>query len=88
MPTPQQLIYLSTELTDSVKSINAIVAKQELPYDEETRELSTSAARLAVLANAIGQAGLSALAHEIREAMGELNSQVKSAKERSRKSMT
>ncbi len=52
MPTPQQLVDLSTQLTDIVKSINVIVGKQQLPYNAETTNLSNAAYLLAAQANA------------------------------------
>jgi hypothetical protein len=79
MPTPQQLVDLSSQLTDVVKSINGIVAKQQLPYDADTTNLSNAAFLLAAQANTIGQAGLSALAVDVQGAIGQLTAAVTAA---------
>jgi hypothetical protein len=79
MPTPQELIDLSIQLTDIVKSINAIVATQHLPFDAETMNLSNTAFLLAAQANAIGQGGLAALARDVQGAISQLTTQVASA---------
>ena len=79
MATPQELVGLSIQLTDIVKSINAIVAKQELPFDAETTNLSNAAFLLAAQANAIGQAGLAAMAQDVKGAINQLTTQVLSA---------
>jgi hypothetical protein len=79
MATAQELVDLSTELTDIVKAINAIVGKQSLPYDADTANLSNTAFLLASQANTIGQAGLSALANDVQAAIGQLATQVAAA---------
>jgi hypothetical protein len=79
MPTAQELVDLSTELTDIVKAINAIVGKQALPYDADTANLSNTAFLLASQANAIGQAGLADLANDVPAAIGQLATQVAAA---------
>lgn len=79
MPTPQQLVDLSTELTDVVKSINVTVAGQQLPYDAVTTNLSNAAFLLAAQANTIGQAGLSALANDVQGAISQLTTAVSAA---------
>jgi hypothetical protein len=79
MPTAQELVDLSTELTDIVKAINAIVGKQSLPYDADTANLSNTAFLLSSQANAIGQAGLAALASDVQAAIGQLATQVAAA---------
>jgi hypothetical protein len=79
MATAQQLIDMSTQLTDVVKSINTIVGQQHLPYDANTANLSNAAFILAGQANAIGQAGLSALAVDVQGAIGQLTAQVSAA---------
>jgi hypothetical protein len=79
MPTPQQLVDLSTELTDIVKSINVIVGKQQLPFNADTTNLSNAAFLLAAQANSIGQAGLAALANDIQGAISQLTTQVAGA---------
>jgi len=79
MPTAQQLVDISTELSDVVKSINALVGKQHLPFDADTANLSNTAFLLAAQANTIGQAGLAALANDVRGAIGELTARVADA---------
>jgi hypothetical protein len=79
MATPQQLVDLSTQLTGAVKSINDLVGKQPLPYDEDTARLADTAAQLAAKANSIGQVALTALANDVQTAIGELTSQVTDA---------
>ncbi len=79
MATPQQLIDLSTELTDIVKSINVIVGKQQLPFNADTTNLSNAAFLLAAQANTIGQAGLAALANDVQGAINQLTTQVVAA---------
>lgn len=79
MPTAQELVDLSTRLTDIVKAINTIVGKQQLPFDATTTKLSNTAATLAIHANSIGQAGLDALANNVRGAIGQLSDQVQAA---------
>lgn len=79
MATAQQLVDLSSQLTDVVKTINAIVALQDLPYDTDTANLSNFALRLSAHANAIGQAGLAALANDVQQSIGALTNQVKAA---------
>jgi hypothetical protein len=82
MATPQQLVDMSTQLTDIVKSINIIVGKQQLPFDGDTTNLSNAAFLLAAQANTIGQAGLSALANDVQGAIGQLTTQVAAANAR------
>ncbi|HEY2780029.1 MAG TPA: hypothetical protein VGI90_04600 [Steroidobacteraceae bacterium] len=79
MPTAQQLVDMSTELTDVVKSINAIVGRQHLPFDADTVNLSNAAFLLAAQANSIGQAGLAALADDLQTAIAQLTAQVAAA---------
>ena len=79
MPTPQQLVDLSTELSDVVKAINVIVGKQSLPYNADTSNLSNTAFLLSMQANSIGQAGLSDLANDVQGAIGQLTAQVAAA---------
>jgi len=79
MATAQQLIDMSTQLTDVVKSINTIVGQQSLPYDAATANLSNTAFILAGQANTIGQAGLEALAVDVQGAITELTAQVAAA---------
>jgi hypothetical protein len=79
MPTAQQLVDMSTELTDVVKSINTIVGKQHLPFDADTVNLSNAAFLLAAQANSIGQAGLAALADDLQTAIAQLTVQVAAA---------
>ena len=82
MPTPQEMIDFSTELTDIVKSINAIVGKKALPYDAPTQNLSNAAFVLASQANFIGQVGLAALADDVKGAIEQLKSEVAMANTR------
>jgi hypothetical protein len=84
MPTAQQLIDMSTELTDVVKSINAIVGRQHLPFDADTVNLSNAAFLLAAQANSIGQAALAALANDLQAAIAQLTAQVAAANNRLR----
>jgi hypothetical protein len=79
MATPQQLVDLSTELTDIVKSINVIVGKQQLPFNADTTNLSNAAFLLAAQANSIGQVGLAALANDVQGAINQLTTQVAAA---------
>jgi hypothetical protein len=79
MPTAQQLVDMSTELTDTVKSINTIVGKQQLPFHADTTNLSNTAFLLAAQANTIGQVGLSALADDVQGAISQLTTQVSAA---------
>jgi hypothetical protein len=79
MPTPQQLVDMSTQLTDVVKSINTIVGQQQLPYDTATTNLSNAAFVLAAQANSIGQAGLAGLAADVQGAISQLTAQVTAA---------
>jgi len=79
MSTPQELVDLSSELTDIVKSINVIVGKQQLPFNADTANLSNAAFLLAAQANSIGQAGLAALANDVQGAIIQLKTQVAAA---------
>jgi hypothetical protein len=79
MPTAQQLVDMSTELTDTVKAINSIVGKQQLPFNADTTNLSNAAFLLAAQANTIGQVGLDALASDVGGAVSQLNDQVAAA---------
>jgi hypothetical protein len=79
MSTAQQLIDLSTEITEVVKSINAIVGAQPLPFNQATANLVHCASLLSVKANAIGQAGLAALAPDVQRAITDLSTQVRKA---------
>lgn len=79
MATPQQLIDLSTALTEIVKAINTIVGKQHLPFDAATTNLSNAAFQISTQANAIGQAGLDALADDVQTAINQLTTQVAAA---------
>jgi hypothetical protein len=78
-PTAQQLVDLSTELTGIVAAINAIVQKQPLPLDADTTALSNAGVQIAAQANAIGQAGLAALANDVQGAITQLTTQVAAA---------
>jgi hypothetical protein len=79
MPTAQQLVDMSTELTNIVKSINQIVGKQTLPFDATTTNLSNAAFLLAAQANTIGQVGIDGLANDVQGAISQLTSQVTAA---------
>lgn len=79
MPTAQQLVDMSSELTNVVKSINVVVGKQSLPYDADTMKLVNTASTLASHANSIGQAGLAALSADVQGAIADLTTQVKAA---------
>lgn len=79
MPTAQQLIDLSTEITEVVKAINGIVGAQPLPFNQATASLAQCASLLSVKANAIGQAGLAALAPDVQQAIVDLTTQVSKA---------
>ncbi len=80
MPTAQQLVDVSTKLTDVVKAINVIVGKQHLPFDGPTANLSNTAFQLGAQANTIGQAGIDMLAIDVQLAIGQLTTQVAAAR--------
>ena len=79
MATPQELVDLSTQLTNVVNVANDIVAKQDLPFDEPTKKLAKDAALLAEMANYVGQVGLAAMANDVKAAIGQLKDQVSAA---------
>jgi hypothetical protein len=79
MPTAQQLVDMATALNTTIVAINAIVGKQPLPADADTKALADKGAQIAIQANAIGQAAMAALAADVQSAVSQLTTQVNAA---------
>jgi hypothetical protein len=79
MPTAQELIDISTKLTAVVASIDTIIGNQPLPLDADAAALSDAGTTIAARANVIGQAGLDALANDVKTSVTQLTAQVSNA---------
>ena len=79
MPTAQELLDLSSALTDASSSITDFVAEKtdpDAPTDPALGHLSDLAAQIAVEANKIGRAAIETLAVDVGPAVASLNFQV------------